>query len=132
MRVVGRLEHALQVALVRRRVRLRIAEVQPERVRVVARVQKRDRVRFVLVALFVDQSGERELFKLSSFLESVLMARTFPCLVLARKRSRRWVPWAPDGQRVSYEELEVLRAAEVLDWRPEFVYANGKMRKAAP
>lgn len=59
------------------------------------------------------------------------MNKVFPCLVLAKKRARRWVPWS-EAQDVSFAEQQFLMGCEVLDWRPEFVIANGKMRKAAP
>lgn len=53
---------------------MRIPEVQPERVHVLDGLQKRDRLRVVLFYVLVDEPGEREFFKLSSFLESIPMS----------------------------------------------------------
>lgn len=81
VRVVGRLGRAVQNALERLGLRLRIAEIQPEYLHAIDRVQKRDRLRVVLVDLLVGESGEREFFKLSSVLGAILKKQKEPLVV---------------------------------------------------
>jgi len=93
VRIVGLLDPILQVPLEWIGFRLRIAEIQPERVYVRDGMQKRDRLCLVLVGVLVSQSGERELFKLSGFLESVLsrvVCGAKRTILVEMKQRRAW------------------------------------------